>query len=69
VATAADGYQQRRIVAVLWRQGNHMTLSYDDGTTCVVVAGASVAEGIANDARLVQGSSREGELRWESPAP
>jgi hypothetical protein len=69
VATAADLYLQRRVVAVLWRQGNHMTLTYDDGTTSLVVAVSSVAERIAKDAGLVQGSTSDAEICWDQPGP
>jgi hypothetical protein len=69
VVTTADEHPHRRVVAVIWRRGNHMRLTYEDGTSSLVVAAPSVAEGIAKDAGLAQDSSSEGVLSWERPAP
>jgi hypothetical protein len=44
-----------------------MTLTYEDGTTSLVVAASSVAERIAKDAGLVHGSRSDAEIRWEQP--
>jgi hypothetical protein len=46
-----------------------MTVTYEDGSTGVAVAAPDVAQGIAEDAELILGSSADGELRWEQPAP
>jgi hypothetical protein len=64
-----DRYPSREVVAVVWRQGNHMTVTYEDGSTDVAVAAPDVAQLIAEDAELILGSSPEGQLRWEQPAP
>jgi len=57
------------VVAVLWRRGNHLTITHEDGSKTSAIAGPETAQRIAEDAELILGASQDGTCRWGKPAP